>query len=184
MLDKFSYIQRQRKTIPRKICSVPKEKLGMIFCLRSHTHPAKSSDYRVSQSWTSLQREIKTGVPLLGIFREDWTSVTRHSSLAPTARANLVKFTNKGSLNIFVVNIRPDAAKRFSAIDFLLFFSSVIDRLRATIATALQKFPFSSILFLSFDHYFNKNIVRYYFINNSYYRTRFLPILPVFLPLI
>lgn len=34
-------------------------------------YPAKSSDYRVSRSWTSLLREIKAGVPLLGIFRED-----------------------------------------------------------------------------------------------------------------
>lgn len=143
MSGEFLYIQRQRKTIPRKIlCSVPKEKLGMIFCLRSHTHPAKSSDYRVSRSWTSLQREIKTGVPLLGIFREDWTSVTRHSSLAPTARANLVKFTNKGSLNIFVANIRPDAVKRFSAIDFSLFFFSFIDRLSATLTSPSSKFSF------------------------------------------
>lgn len=38
MLEEFSYIQRQWKTIPRKILrSVPKEKLEMIFCLRSHT---------------------------------------------------------------------------------------------------------------------------------------------------
>lgn len=41
---------------------VSKEKLRVVFRLRSE-RPAKSYDYRVSRSRTSLQREIKAGLP-------------------------------------------------------------------------------------------------------------------------